>query len=177
MARYPQLTAGQRLTAAVLQEMIPDKIVKVSATDRSSATTGTTLTDDPELSGLALAAGTYEIHVMLFAASASSTPDIKTAWDFSGTWTTPVRALNGPGTTATGGATANTEWRADGQAANSAAAYSLAATSDYSVIHEECHDVVVTVAGDFSLQWAQQTSDANATSVKPGSYISARRIG
>lgn len=175
MARYPQLTAGQRLTAAVLQEIIPDKKVKAAPTDRSSATTGTTLTDDPELSGLTLAAGTYEIHVMLLATSASSAPDIKTTWEFTGTWTTPVRALNGPGTTATGGATANTEWRADGQAANASAAYALAATSDYSVIHEECHDVIVTVAGDLSVQWAQQTSDATATSVKPGSYISARR--
>lgn len=173
MARYPQLTAGQRLTAAVLQEMIPDKIVKAAATDRTSTTT---LADDPELQGLALAAGTYEIHVMIFAASASATPDIKTTWEFTGTWTTPVRALDGPGTTATGGATANTDWRADGQAANSSAAYSLAATSDYSVIHEEAHDVVVTVAGDFSLQWAQQTSDGTATSVKAGSYISARRV-
>lgn len=173
MARYPLLTAGQRLTAAVLSELIPDKIVKAASTDRAATTT---LADDPELQGLTLAAGTYEIHVLLLATSLSSAPDIKTTWEFTGTWTVPVRALNGPGTTATGGATANTEWRADGQAANSAAAYALAATSDYSVIREEAHDVVVTVAGDLSVQWAQQTSDGTATSVKPGSYLSARRI-
>lgn len=172
MARYPDIKAGNKITGALLRSMLPDKTVKQSATDLTS---NTTLANDPELSGITLGVGTWEVRVVIFATSAG-TANIKTRWSFTGTWANAIRAVVGPGLTATGGPTDATTMKTNGQSVATDAIYALTNSSNYAVIKEECSTVVVTVTGDMALQWAQQVSSANTTSVKAGSYIEVKQI-
>jgi hypothetical protein len=62
------------------------------------------------------------------------------------------------------------------QATNSDAVYGLAASAAYSYAIERCFNVTVTAAGLWTLQWAQNTSDASNTNVHQGSALIARQI-
>jgi hypothetical protein len=180
----PTYAVGQRLTAALLQEL-SDRFddpaynptypyVKQSATNRVN----NTLADDDELVGIALAAGTYHIRaVLLFNNGGSATPDIKTQWAFSGTWNNPNRICTGPATTNTGNWDAITPMKYGGAASNVSVVYGVASSAAWSTASEETLLAEVTIAGNLSLQWAQNTTDAvNATILRPGSAFLVRQI-
>lgn len=181
MATY---AVGQRLTAALIQELSDRSDIALNNTIytyvKSAASTknNNTLAADTELSGIALEAGTYWIKVNIFAhCTGSATPDIKTQWAFTGTWNNPNRQCVGPSSTNTGSVDAITPLRMGGTATSTNAVYGLAATSAFAVITEECFNVEVTVAGDFSLQWAQSTTDAaNVTTVQLGSAVMLKKL-
>jgi hypothetical protein len=174
MSKYPVYLAGQRLTAALLTAAQWDITVKGSATTK----TNNTLANDPELSGVALGVGTWEIYMLVMVAnSGSATPDVKTQWSFTGTWNNPLRAIIGPSSTNTGGSDAITPMKLRAIATNADNACGLPVSSAYNVIEERCNTVVVTVAGTLALYWAQNTTDAvNGTVVQPGSTIRVRQI-
>lgn len=154
---------------------------KSGPTSRNSGGTGTTYADDPHLSSIALAVGTYEIEVYgLFTLATTATQKIKTQWAFTGTWngTTAPRLCLGPGSAQTGGPTAITDMFFQGLHLNGQdAIYDVAAgTTNYSAFREVAGNVIVTVAGNLSLQWAQQTASANNTTLQEGSYVRVRKI-
>lgn len=174
MAKYPLWTVGKDVSAQNLADGIPDIYVKSGP---ESATSDTTLSNDSELSGIPLGVGTWYICLSLFVSTpASATPDIKTQWAFTGTWNTPLRMCQGPGSTNTAGPETITVSKSGALAVNANSVYGLAATSAYALAVEKTYAAVVTVAGNLSLQWAQNTSDANATIVQAGSTFEVRQI-
>lgn len=174
MARFPDVGAGEEFTDDILTAMIPDIYVKTSTTD---ATSDTTLSDDPDLAGIPLDIGSWHIRLMLFFTTpTTNTQKLKTRWAFTGTWNNPVRFCIGPGSGNTAASTDITAVTMRGVAAGTDVVYGAAASTAFNVVTEECFDVDVTVAGNLSLQWAQNASSANVTSVKLGSAFQVRQI-
>jgi hypothetical protein len=174
MSKYPDWFTGQDVTATLLDLMVPTVVVKGGNTDRSATTT---LADDPDLSGIALGVGTHWIRLVIMATcNTSATPDFKTQWAFTGTWSAPVRACKGPGATNTAARTDVTVTNWNGAATTTTVAYGFPASTGYNIIEEECFNATVTVAGNLSLQWAQNTSDPSTTSVKAGSAFVIRQV-
>lgn len=139
------------------------KIVKTSATARTSTTT---FAADPALTFAVSASSTYLIKGMLFV-TASATPDFK------------VR-LTGP---------ASSTWRGEifGRAAGVATIEGdeIDESGDSFVIAggsptELCCwfevYLVTTGSGTFSVEWAQNSSSASATTMQAGSYIEYQKI-
>jgi hypothetical protein len=145
---------------------LPKVYTKTSATARQSTTT---LTADPDLSGITLDVGVYDIELILFWTCANTTPKLKTRWGFSGTITNTLRLCHGPGSTQTGGP----------EAVSDATMRAYALTSQdaiYSTILEAVYGAEVTVAGDLSLNWAQNVSTAANVTVQPESAFRIRKI-
>lgn len=174
MATYPVYYSGLRLTAALLTAGQWDKTIKTAV----STKVNNTYANDSELSGIALSVGQWDIRMLIFASNPAATGDLKTQWSFTGTWNNALRLGIGPGPTNTGASDAISPYKARPFATNADSVYGLAASSAYTGIQELSSTVVVTVAGNLALSWAQNTTDAaNATSVQPGSYIEIRKIG
>jgi len=179
MTVFPDIEVGDLVTADLLDSMLPKTFVKASATPRN---TTTTLADDPELSGIALAVGTYEIEVVgSFSLTTTATQKIQTKWAFSGTWSgaTTRRMCIGAGQTQTTAPTGVTEANLQSVPLTTAVVYDTAAGtgSGYTTFREFSGSVVVTGAGSFSLQWAQSASSGNNTTLQEDSYIRVRRVG
>lgn len=181
MATY---AVGQRLTAALIQELSDRADIALNNTiytyvkTAASTKNNNTLANDSELSGIALEAGTYWIKVnMMFHCTGSATPDIKTQWAFTGTWNNPNRQCIGPASTNTASWDGITPAKMGGVATNVTNIYGLAGSAAYSGATEECFTVEVTVAGNFSLQWAQNTTDAaNVTTLQAGSAVMLKKL-
>lgn len=156
-----------------IEARLPQTYAKAVATDRVNSA----LTADPELTGIALSVGTYEIELLgMFTQITSTTQKLKTQWGFSGTWSNPIRACFGPGAAATSGRTDIAEVQLGGFAANGDVVYSVAAGTGFVSFREISRVAVVTVAGNLSLQWAQSVTTANITSVKAGTSFVVRKI-
>lgn len=170
--QFPSFFAGLRLTATLLGATVPIMAVKGSATARTSTTT---LADDPDLSGIALAVGTYEIEfVGNWTQLTTNTQKIKTRWGFTGTWngSAAPRSCIGAGSAQTGGTTAVTDMTLQAVSlSGNDVVYDQAAGTSYGCFRETCGNVVVSSAGNFSIQWAQNASSANATNLQEGSYV------
>lgn len=172
MATYPTILVGDLVTADLLTSMLTQTYTKLSSEGRPSTTT---LANDGELSGIALAVGTYHVKLVIRWTVANATPDLKTQWGFTGTWNNTSRLTIGPGLTNVAAATAVTPIRFADAATNADAAYG--GLSGPYTSTEEAYDVVVTVAGSLSFKWCQQTSDAGSTTVNSGSTFEVRRVG
>src|SRR4051812_33308809 len=101
MAQYGAFSVFQRITADSLNAIIPQSITKQTT---NGIVSNTTLTLDPELSGITLGVGTWSIEVMLLASPAATqatpVPSLKTGWSFTGTLAnSPVRITTGPSST------------------------------------------------------------------------------
>lgn len=134
--------------------------------------------DDPDLSGIPLEVGSFEIKVVsMFTLSTTTTQKFRTLWGFTGTWTsTAFRAVKGPGS-------ANTAAPDDAASANirgytvatQNADYSTSTSGAYATAEEISATVEVTVAGNFALQWSQAASSANNTTLQAGSFVRVTR--
>lgn len=175
MPEFPDWGVGTDVSAANLAYMVPNIIVKTATTARN---TTTTLADDPEFSGIPLAVGTHWVKFHLFVSSSTSaTPDIKTAWAFTGTWlTTATRMLIGPSGSNTATNDSITPVRLGAAGIVNSVAYGLASSTGFTYVVEECFNVQVSVAGNLSLQWAQNTSDASNVNVHAQSACQTRQI-
>lgn len=163
--------AGDPINASDINAIIatiPLTYVKSGATSRN---TTTTLADDPHLVTIPLAVGTYDIElVMFYTLSTTTTQKIKTRWGFTGTWTSTTRACLGPGSANVAGPQDVTEATFRGYVTDTQdAIYDSSTSTAYSTVREIARGVVVTVAGNLSLQWAQQASSGNNTTVQAGS--------
>lgn len=147
----------------------------------TSRNTTTTYADDPDLSSIALATGTYEIALYgMFTLATTATQKIKTQWAFTGTWngTTAPRLCLGPGSAQVGSPNGVTDTFLQALHLNGQdAIYDAAAgTASYMSFREECGNVIVTAAGNLSLQWAQNASSANNTTLQEGSFFKIRKL-
>jgi hypothetical protein len=149
--------------------------VKPAVSARSSTTT---FADDDDLKLIPLAIGQYEIELVGFwTQSTTNTQKIKTRWVFSGTWNSPIRSCFGPGATNTATTNAVTPLTVSGYVSDSSQpVYSSDNLTSYSTFLEKARNVTVTVAGNLSMQWAQNASSGNATNLQAGTSFTVRRI-
>lgn len=174
MAKYPDWFIGQDVDATTLDLMTANITVKPGGTVRNNTTT---LADDPDLASIPLAVGTHWVRLLfIWCTNTSATPDIKTRWAFTGTWNNPLRACIGPASTNTANPDVVTPVKFNTVAAGTDCVYGSAATTAFSVATEECFNVVVTVAGNLSLQWAENALSATDITVQPGSTFQNRQI-
>jgi hypothetical protein len=102
---------------------------------------------------------------------------LKTQWAFSGTWNTPVRNCIGPGNSNTAATLDAASMNARATAVNTNVIYGASASSLPASFREWSANVVVTVAGNLSLQWAQNASSGNNITVVAGTTFRVRQIG
>lgn len=175
MSQYPTILAGQRITASLLQGMLPQVATKAANTDRSATTT---LADDPDLT-LPLAANAVYLVVMriYFATpTGGGAPLFKTAWDVPA-GTTGNRTCTGPGSTASDSGADNMVGHYGVHNPPTAVTYGGRNSSTNLAIATETAVLTTTTAGNVALQWAQATSSASPVRVGTGSSITATRIG
>lgn len=140
-------------------------IVMANADEARSATTA--LADDPVLS-FPLGVGKHHIRGRVALNAANATMDFKHQYNFTGTATDVTHRRQQP--TGQAGSTDN-ETTVTGQYLNTSLVV-LGGAGDAYV--EVDIFLVVTVAGTFSFQWCQNTSDAGALTRKATSYLEYR---
>ncbi|GIE35890.1 hypothetical protein Ait01nite_089350 [Actinoplanes italicus] len=159
---------------AALVASLPKTYRKDLATPRSSTIT---LDEDPELDGIPLGVGAYDIELIAYFTVANTTPKLKTRWGFTGTITNTLRLCHGPGANNVGGPEAVSDATMRAYALSSQdAIYNTSTSSAYSAISEIAYGVEVTVAGNLSLLWAQSVSNASAVTVREDSAFRVRKI-
>ena len=171
MTVYPVISGGSQLTAALLTSMQEVFVVKAGDTPRASTTV---LANDPDLS-LPVPANSKWWVEMFIAASAVSAADIKTAWSVPA-GATGNRRISGPGSTSNDALSDNVTSRWGVHGFTSAMVYGARSGGNQFQFQEICMVTVAGTAGNIVLQWAQQVSDATATTVYADSYIRARRV-
>lgn len=175
MAQYPDWEVGDLVTADLLDAMVHKVYNKANATSRN---TTTTYADDPDLLNIPVGVGTWEIELVgFFNFSNATNGGLKTRWGFSGTWNNPLRNCMGPGSTNTGGTSVVTPVTLSAAGASTQdAIYLGSSTSAYYAFREVSFNAVVTVAGNLSLSWAQNSSSANNTIVHENSGFKLRQV-
>jgi hypothetical protein len=177
VSTYPAIAAGQRITAALLTSMLPD--VKVKAANESLSS-NTTLQSDDELFLSVETNATYRVRLVLFAQTAASdiAGDIKVAFTFPAGSTLHFTGT-GPNNAdlALGGSTnSNGEWIARMSATSGSTNIPYGMSGSAIGIILQATLITVSTAGTLQLQWAQNTSDADALTVLAGSSIEAKRV-
>jgi hypothetical protein len=167
---YPTLLAGQRLTAALLRSMLPQIVRKTSDESRSATTT---FADDTHLTFAAEANAVYVMDgwIKYFA---DPTPDIQMQF------TTPTGTLGewawlmpGSGTGASG--TTGYSIRTDTiDVSGSRTGYGTSNSNHFTPVSGLFR--IGTTAGSITLQWAQNTSSATATTLFTDSWLRFQRI-
>lgn len=169
---YPQWLAGQDITADQLNEMIPKVIRKTTDTARTSTTTTTA---DPELS-LTLAANA--VYVWDGWVKYSADPAVDMTVDFTvpsgalGEW-----AAHGAGSGTAGVTTAGYLIRTESNDVAQARNYYGLNAGDSQPLTVFLYGTIRTSSGGtFSLDWAQGSSGASATTVYTDSWLRFQRI-
>lgn len=170
MAQYPTVLAGQRITAALLQSLVPIHVRKVADTTRASTTV---LADDPDLTVQLEANAQYRV-TMWIHYSALAAAGFQTAWTVP-SGATGLRSCWGVGPTPTSTADplGDGRWGIHGFA--TAASYGTR-NSTNQVMAMESGDVTTTNAGTLALQWAQLASNVTGSRVAGRSYMEIRRL-
>ena len=164
--QYPPLYAGERITASLLQGMIPQFVVSPADTTRAVTTN---ISADPYLSFSVTAGGLYLVEFdVLFGGV--------TAAGISTTWTVPAgtsgtRSAMGPGSSASGGSAANISLNLTAGVFSTVISYGCAtnASTAYQVLREAAA-FTASSTGTVSFNWAQTTSSATGTVVAAGSW-------
>lgn len=148
---------------------------KPSGTARN---TTITYADDPHLAGIPLAIGTFEIELIgYFTLATTSTQKIKTNWFFTGSWNNSIRACMGAGSAQVADRANITEANVGGYTCTGQdAIYDTSTSSGFTCFREISRTVVVTAAGNLSLQWAQSASSANNTTLQTGTCFIVRKL-
>lgn len=169
--------AGEKPPAATLNSHIRDNLEALNGYAVKSAdesvTSSTTLQDDNHLTHTIPQAGTYVFDLQLFCTSATDAAgDIKFAFTFP-TGTCHFKA-NGPDAGITGGTIQTGQWAAIHTATSGTSAIAMGLSSAMGGI-EIRGILIATASGTLTLQWAQSTSDANASTLKAGSHMLIRQ--
>lgn len=167
---YPTLLAGQRMTAALLRSMLPQTVRKTADESRSSTTT---YADDTHLVFAAEANAVYTMTGWL-KYFADPTPDIKV------NITVPTGCLGEwawlmPGSTT--GASGTTGYSIRTETIDVNGGRTGYGTSD-SIHFTPLGGLfrMGSTAGNISLQWAQNTASATATTLYTDSWLQFQRI-
>lgn len=169
---YPPITAGQRITAALLNSMQPLYVQKPSD---QSVTNSTVNVNDTALL-LALEANATYVVSGILSYSAHQDGDIRMGWTVpsGGTFQWLCHAQNAGGTTGI-----STGVVVDMQNAG-AGTFPLggADTSNATVMTGLLSGRIVTsaTAGNLQLNWAQRVSHATASIMRAGSWVLAQRV-
>lgn len=172
MSRYPVLYGGQRPTADLLTAMMPDEYYKVGNTDRAATTT---LADDPDLTCTLEANAVYRVAFYLHFAALD-------AARFKTAWTVPAGATGNRSAVGPDQAAILSGTSSGGQGRWGVHAYTTACTygnrNDAVLQCFALEESILTTssAGTLALQWAQATSNATATRLAAGSYMSVKRL-
>lgn len=172
MALYPTVAAGQRITAALLQSMIPNVVVK--SADQSIAN-DTSNQNDLHLFAPVEANASYIVEGMLLYAAHSSA-DIRMGWTVPAgatfDWIIHAQINTVTGGLATGGIVVDRQ-----SAGNSAFPLGGFGAENTTVMTGLLRGRVETAgtAGTLQLNWAQLTANATASIMKARSWISLRR--
>lgn len=171
MAKYPTITAGQRITADLLTDMLPLVVVKTSPTDR----TNTTLTIDPDLQFDGAAGATYLVEFNIL-------PAALLAADFVTEWSVPsdasgFKSVLGPSSTANNGSADNVTMRCGVHNFGTDITYSgVRDSGSAAFVVQEWSVITLTSAGTVGIAWAQGTTNATAARMGTGSYMRVTRI-
>ncbi len=172
MSKFPDITVGDLWTADLAASMLPDEIIKTTATIRASTTT---LSDDPDLTVPVLANATYFIEMYIRYVSLS-TPLFRTAWN-SPAGATGNRAVLGPASTALDTNGDPVQMHSSAIPLSTGITYGdLDSTANQAWALETAIVVIGGTAGNVALQWAQSVSNASNTAVSAGSYIRSKRV-
>lgn len=165
--QFPAVLAGTILSAALLQEIAPWTAWKSADTPRSNTTT---LANDPDLSVPVVANGSYLFLCGLFAAGAAiSTGDLKVTF----TWPAGGNGKWWSAGFATASATPN--FNVARTASGSTVAFGVnGASSSGAILLGSLLNG--STAGSLTLQWAQNTSNATATTLQANSGILVVRM-
>jgi len=150
-----------------------------------SVTSSTALQDDNEFNFTLERNGVYEIEAVLYATSGSATPDIKTLWVLGGgsSWKlgniSSIRAGIGGGvdsTSSQASASTNISALPLGVYPTTPFVYGVQGASWSTAIIEKHIVNVGNITGTCKLQWAQNTSNGNAITLKGGSYVKITKL-
>ncbi len=134
----------------------------------TSRNTTTTLAADPDLTAALAATTRYAVRARVFYEIANATMDFKYQWVYTGTITSQRSRKSVYTAGAAGGTDNETVLTETGAIASSGPLSSAFATPGFLML-----DAIIetNAAGDFRLEWAQNTSDAGNAKVLAGSYI------
>jgi hypothetical protein len=164
MTALTQITAGARITAAILQGIAPLAVIKGAD---ESVTSSATLQDDDALFLSVAANTTWLFRCYLDFEGANGAGFLKWGWSVP-SGATLRYAANFVGTG--GGLTLTTHAGVDTPAADTTGAGNLQALTMDGTL------VVGSNAGTVQLQWAQNASNATATIVHAQSYLALWQI-
>jgi hypothetical protein len=134
-------------------------------------TSSVTPVNDTDL-WMVLNPGSYRINLYAHYSSAAEAADIRSLWDFNGSFTSGGRSCVGPGqiTTAAGGTAAGSVTRSSGHGSSTAVVYGTDAGLTSGVLVEDFL-IDVESQGTLRWQWAQGTSSASGTTVSVASRM------
>lgn len=165
--QFPGWTAGEEITADLLNDMTPIVAFKTAATARTSTTTSTS---DPDLLIDLSVSGTYLFEGFInYTGGTLGSSDLKLAVNYTGSQTNGVWGGQGI-TTASATAlqsmasvigTSTIAWGTAG------ATFQVLTLNGY---------FQVTSPGQFQIQWAQNTSNATATNLRAGCWIKLTQV-
>ncbi len=167
-ATVVDLIPGNNTGSKVTSIVCPAVATSVRKSADESVTSSTTLQNDDHLR-LTLSGGTtYAVRGAIFATSTSGTPDIKIAYTVPSGATMDLGFLSG---------FAGNFNRAELlETSGSASAAIPIGANQNTIIHVLGTVELGVTSGDLTLQWAQNTSNGNATVVKEGSFLSVEAI-
>ena len=169
MAIYPDIRAGQRMVVDVLRAMIPDEVEK-STTE--TITSSTTFQDDDELTLAGVANAKYHFTLLLLHSSGSTgrmkirftAPTAATvAWGVVGAEITTTSSTLVPDLIMPSRVIGDILGLGGGNLTGTTALIEGVFTTS-------------STAGNLTLQWAQNVSNAAATQVRAGSILKMKRI-
>lgn len=136
-----------------------------------SVTSSATPVDDTSLF-YPLTPGSYRVQLVAHFSSPSASADLRSKWTFSGTTGTNGRACLGPGsvTTAVEGQSAGSVMRSSGHGFGTEVVYGTDAGLAAGVLQEDIV-LIPTTNGILQWQWAQGTSNVDATTVSVASRL------
>jgi len=172
MARYPEILAGNRITAQLLDSMLPDIVIKPA---NETVTSSTTLQNDDDLFVSVEANAQYEMSLrLLHDSDNNAAADVKTGWT-GPSGATMFWGGHGANVAETGTSGTITAVNMETHLINETMTFGGGDSSGtYAIIG----GVLTTssTAGTLQLQWAQNTSNPIASTVRAGSVLSVRRI-
>lgn len=168
---YPQFTAGEDITADKLNSMLGLTAWKTAT---ESVTSSTVLQNDDELFLTVEANATYVMFMFLLHDSdATAAGDIKLGFSSpaSSTFAWGVHGANTSSTSSSAVTSVNMTLQTTSSTVSLGGGDSTGTTAFIG-------GTLVTsgTAGTFRLQWAQDTSNAVATNVRIGSYMTLKRV-
>lgn len=164
---YPTILAGQKVTASLLTSMEMVTVVKAA---NQAVTSSTTLVNDNELFLSVAASAVYQLDGWIPYDGAFSAGDFKTDWSVP-TGATMLWSPNGPSTGGSALYTSNTV------AAGTTVSIGTYGTGGaYTSASVRGRLVTSTTAGTLQFKWAQNSSNATATTVYAGAWIRLLRV-